>query len=189
MGTAVQLLGKLAAGCAEVADDCPGRALTTALVASRIKAKAQVSGALPRTLRSAISLAGNPHMAGVASLFPLRRDLAREFRPAHLSDSTDLFKPSFDIRGRLYQSGLEAHLTFTVEQTAGGSWVLRQVTPTTGYPGLRIDDLEVIRQVATNTLQALHNRRLKSGLPLEPGILVRGSRVVEALRELVKLAA
>jgi hypothetical protein len=192
MTAAVKLVGKVAAGFVDYTADKPRTPEWAEKLASiplnRMTAKQAPARKANDQLRSAISLPGNPHMAGVASLFPLRAELAADFRPTHLSDSTDLFHPSFDVRGPVAASGIEAHLTFSVQKDAEGDWQLFQVTPTSGYPGIRIDDAQVIRHVATTTLQAVTAERLKSGLPWEPGVLTTGSRVIEALRDLLKQA-
>jgi hypothetical protein len=189
---AVKLVGKVAAGFVDHATDQPmtpeWAEKLASIPLSRMKAKQVPGRNLSDRLRSAISLPGNPHMAGVASLFPLRAELATEFRPTHLADSTDLYHPSFDVRGPVQASGIEAHLTFSIQQGAAGDWELYQVTPTSGYPGLRIEDAHVIRHVAGTTLQAVAAERLKSGLPWEPTVLTQGSRVIEALRDLLKQA-
>jgi hypothetical protein len=122
MTAAVKLVGKVAAGFVDQADQPRTAEWAEKLAAiplNRMQAK-QMATRTTKTdrLRSAISLPGNPHMAGVASLFPLRAELAQDFRPTFLADSTDLFHPSFDIRGPVAASGIEAHLTFTVHQDA-----------------------------------------------------------------------
>lgn len=188
MTAAVKLVGKVAAGSVDQPLTPEWAEKLAAIPLNRLKAKQAPDRAVTDRLRSAISLPGNPHMAGVASLFPLRAELAGEFRPTHLSDSTDLYNPSFDVRGPVAASGIEAHLTFSVQKDAAGEWVLFQVTPTSGYPGIRIDDRTVIRHVAGTTLAAVTAERLKSGLPWEPGVLTNGSRVIEALRDLLKQA-
>jgi hypothetical protein len=192
MTAAVKLVGKVAAGFVDQADQPRTAEWAEKLAHSplnRMQAK-QMATRTNKTdrLRSAISLPGNPHMAGVASLFPLRAELAQDFRPTFLADSTDLIHPSFDIRGPVAASGIEAHLTFTVHQDTAGDWELFQVTPTSGYPGIRINDVRVIRHVAGTTLQAVTAERLKSALPWEPAVLTSGTRVIEALRDLLKQA-
>ncbi|MBC7546086.1 MAG: hypothetical protein H7338_25435, partial [Candidatus Sericytochromatia bacterium] len=103
MAAAVKLFGKVAAGFVDTKHDHPMTAewaeALAAIPLSRMMAKPCTGKNVSEKLRSAISLAGNSHMFGVASLFPLRPDLAEQFRPTHLADSTDLFTPSFDIRG------------------------------------------------------------------------------------------
>ena len=187
MAKAVTLLGALAAGCVEDRDLIHVNPRLSR--GSRIKARPVAGRRVSERMRTAISLGGNPNQAGVASLYPLRAEIAESFRPTHLSDSTDLFEPSFDIRGHVSSGGIEAHLVFSVERDDHGAWQLRQVTPTTGYPGLRIEDPRTVGRVAAAILQAVTSQRLRSCLPWEPGVLVAASKVVDALRELIRRSA
>ena len=192
MASAVKLFGKVSAGFVDTKNDSPQTTEWAERLASiplsRMSAKQAPGKNVVVTLRSPLSLAGNSHMLGVASLFPLRTDLAEQFRPTHLADSTDLFTPSFDIRGPVCVDGIEAHLTFTVEKTDSGEWEMYQVTPTSGYPGVRIECPILIQHVASTSLLSVTSHRMKAGLPWEPGVLVAGSKVLEALRSLCKTA-